>query len=216
MSKIKLTKGELKRQRDALAQFERYLPTLQLKKQQLQIKTLEARRRLQQLEERLRTDEQEILEWAGVMGDPETGKTDEQGRLILDLARYVLPQDVRLGQINIAGAYVPVLQDVSFPAEDYDLYATPWWVDRAIEQLRALMRLVVEGQVIKEEIRLLERELRVTSQRVNLFEKVKIPEAQDNIRKITIYIGDQQANAVGVSKVAKRKLIAYEVEPVTL
>ncbi|HSV43410.1 MAG TPA: V-type ATP synthase subunit D, partial [Candidatus Bathyarchaeia archaeon] len=89
-------------------------------------------------------------------------------------------------------------------------------VDRAIEQVRALMRLVVEGQVIKEEIRLLERELRVTSQRVNLFEKVKIPESQDNIRKITIYIGDQQANAVGVSKVAKRKLSEYEMVAVTL
>jgi V/A-type H+-transporting ATPase subunit D len=44
MSKIKLTKGELKRQRDSLKQFQRYLPTLQLKKQQLQMKILEFRR----------------------------------------------------------------------------------------------------------------------------------------------------------------------------
>ena len=38
MAKIKLTKNELKTQRDALARFNRYLPTLQLKKQQLQMK----------------------------------------------------------------------------------------------------------------------------------------------------------------------------------
>ncbi|NLA91903.1 MAG: V-type ATP synthase subunit D, partial [Spirochaetales bacterium] len=37
MAKIKLTKNEQKRQRDQLKQFERYLPTLQLKKQQLQL-----------------------------------------------------------------------------------------------------------------------------------------------------------------------------------
>ena len=30
--KIKLTQGELKRQRDALRQYERYLPTLQAEK----------------------------------------------------------------------------------------------------------------------------------------------------------------------------------------
>ena len=33
---IKLTKNELKKQKDNLKQFQRYLPTLQLKKQQLQ------------------------------------------------------------------------------------------------------------------------------------------------------------------------------------
>ena len=37
MAKIKLTKNELKTQRDALKRFQRYLPTLQLKKQQLQM-----------------------------------------------------------------------------------------------------------------------------------------------------------------------------------
>ena len=36
MAKVKLTKNELKAQRDALKRYERYLPTLQLKKQQLQ------------------------------------------------------------------------------------------------------------------------------------------------------------------------------------
>ena len=48
MAKIKLTKGELKKQRDSLKQFRRYLPTLQLKKQQLQMKILEARTTLNQ------------------------------------------------------------------------------------------------------------------------------------------------------------------------
>jgi V/A-type H+-transporting ATPase subunit D len=60
--------------------------------------------------------------------------------------------------------------------------------------------------VIKKQIEILERELRVTTQRVNLFEKVKIPECMDNIRKISIYLGDQMANAVGISKVAKKKI----------
>ena len=45
MAKIKLTKNELKTQKDALKMFRRYLPTLTLKKQQLQteIRTIDAR-----------------------------------------------------------------------------------------------------------------------------------------------------------------------------
>ena len=35
MAKVKLTKTALKQERDALKQYERFLPTLQLKKQQL-------------------------------------------------------------------------------------------------------------------------------------------------------------------------------------
>jgi V/A-type H+-transporting ATPase subunit D len=89
---------------------------------------------------------------------------------------------------------------------DYDLNETPFWVDRAVEELRKLVRCVIESQIIQEQIQRLQKELRTTTQRVNLFEKVKIPESLENIRKITIYLGDQQANAVGISKVAKKKI----------
>ena len=41
MAKIKLTKTELKAQSDALKRFQRFLPMLQLKKQQLQAEIAE-------------------------------------------------------------------------------------------------------------------------------------------------------------------------------
>ena len=62
------------------------------------------------------------------------------------------------------------------------------------------------------QIAILAKELRITTQRVNLFEKVKIPECKNNIRIIRIYLGDQQANAVGVSKVAKHKVELRSLE----
>lgn len=68
------------------------------------------------------------------------------------------------------------------------------------------MALDLEAQVLDEQVRLLGQELRTTSQRVNLFEKVKIPETLENIRKISIYLADQQVNAVVRSKIAKRKI----------
>ena len=85
------------------------------------------------------------------------------------------------------------------------MFETPAWVDAGIEMLRQLIRLRVERQIIEEQHRLLSDELRTTSQRVNLFEKVKIPECRENIRVIRIFMGDQQTAAVARSKIAKGK-----------
>lgn len=199
MSKIKLTKGELKRQRDSLKQFRHYLPTLQLKKQQLQMKIEEARRRLADKESRRDKLRDGASRWIGLLEDPQLNG--------FELRPWVVPQTVALDTVNIAGANVPVLAGVRYADQDYDFYTTPFWVDRAVEELRKLFTTEIEAQVLYREIAVLEAELRVTTQRVNLFEKVKIPECQDHIRRIRIYLGDMQANAVGISKVAKRKLI---------
>lgn len=195
MAKIKLTKGELKKQRDSLKQFQRYLPTLQLKKQQLQTKILEARKQFDLRLEAFLDLEFEIKKWCKLLGDAE-----------FDIKPWLIPKDIILGTMNIAGANVPVFKEIVFPEAKYDYYETPFWLDRALVLLRELMTLLVQVEVAKLEIRLLEKELQTTTQRVNLFEKVKIPEGLENIRKIRIYLGDQMANAVGVSKVAKKKV----------
>ena len=195
MAKIKLTKSELKKQRDALKQFNRYLPTLQLKKQQLQMKILEVRKVLEQKLAALYEKDNTVKKWAGLLADSE-----------LDLKPWITPKDILLDSTNIAGADVPVYRDVTFETAEYDFYAAPVWVDRGLEELRQVVKLITEVEIIKKQIQILEKELRTTSQRVNLFEKIKIPECKDNIRKIRIYLGDQQANAVGVSKVAKKKV----------
>ena len=205
MAKVKLTKGELKRQRDSLKQYRHYLPTLLLKKQQLQMKILEARRLHAEREGVLKIKLEQIDLWAGLLADSS-----------IDIRTWVKPQDIFIKTINIAGANVPVYDDISFPVAEYDLYATPFWVDRAIEEVRLMATLLSELKVIREAIAVLEQELRVTTQRVNLFEKVKIPECLEHIRKICIYLGDQQANAVGVSKVAKKKIEVRDLELVVV
>ena len=48
---IKLTKNELKVQKDRLKQYQRYLPTLQLKKQQLQSVIMKKKAELEQMEQ---------------------------------------------------------------------------------------------------------------------------------------------------------------------
>ena len=71
-----------------------------------------------------------------------------------------------------------------------DLFATPAWYDNAAESLTAILSLKAERLVLERQRELIFHELTTTSQRVNLFEKIKIPECKENIRIIRIAIGD--------------------------
>ena len=199
MAKIKLTKGELKKQRDALRQFQRYLPTLQLKKQQLQMEILRWNTVLLEKARLANTKKLSALSWAGLLTEAD-----------LTIKNCIVPSKIALGSKNIAGVELAIFEQAQFPPAEYDLFLVPAWVDSAIDFLRELVSLAEEIKVIEAAMQRLRRELRVTSQRVNLFEKVKIPEALEAIRRIKIYIGDQMANAVGRCKVAKRKIEELE------
>jgi V/A-type H+-transporting ATPase subunit D len=195
MGKIKLTKGELKKQRDSLKRYERYLPILQLKKQQIQMEILH---QLIALEESRRAETEKAgsaVTWAGLLSDEK-----------IDIKPWIRPERIVAGTRNIAGVDIPVFKEVLFGDPAYDLFAMPLWVDMAIAELKALVAVREEIKAVEKSIAILRAELRVTTQRVNLFEKVKIPEAEESIRIIKIYIGDQMTNAVGRSKIAKRKI----------
>lgn len=195
MAKVKLTKGELKKQRDLLKQYQRYLPTLQLKKQQLQMEILYQAGLLEEREFRQQKKKTAIESWAGLLNEPR-----------INLKPWITPQKVIAAAKNVAGVDVPIFERAEFPAVEYDLFIMPPWVDAGLEALQALVSLQEELAVIKKGIVILKHELRITTQRVNLFEKVKIPQAREQIRLIKIYIGDQMANAVGRSKIAKNKI----------
>ncbi|NQT46672.1 MAG: V-type ATP synthase subunit D [Candidatus Omnitrophica bacterium] len=195
MAKIKFTKGELKKQRDVLKQFTHYLPILQLKKQQLQLEIQRVRKNVDLKSGEINNLEDEIEKWAGVLKEPVEG-----------FSSWIVPTKVARKKLNIAGVDIPLLEGVEFAEVEYDLFATPLWADIAIETIRRLVLLLEEKKVLEEQLEILRRELRITTQRVNLFEKVKIPECKENVRLIRIYLGDQQTNAVGRSKIAKSKI----------
>ncbi len=198
MAKIKHTKNELKAQRIALARFERFLPMLQLKKQQLQIEIQEIDAQLSanhRAEMELRTG---TAGWAGLWAGEDAGQLPP------------VSVKVRLQDGNIAGVPVPVLEGVETTWQTPDLFATPAWYDDAMEALAKFVRLRLERWVLEEKRRRIAQELAYTTQRVNLFEKVKIPECRENIRIIKIFLGDQQTAAVVRGKLAKRRTLAYE------
>lgn len=194
MAQIKLTKSELKWQKDALKRYYRYLPTLMLKKQQLQVVMRQIERdRRAKLAQR---DEVNLYlqGWIGVFAEP------------VDLTQFVVIDEMRTTSANIAGIEVPVFEALTFKEPEYDLFMQPLWVDWAVESMQKLLKFDLEVDILDKQYQLVSQELRTTSQRVNLFEKIKIPEAKEAIRRIQIYLGDEQTAAVVRGKMAKKKL----------
>ncbi|MCK9286221.1 MAG: V-type ATP synthase subunit D [Sphaerochaetaceae bacterium] len=206
MANVKLTKNELKKQKDQLRQFQRYLPTLQLKKQQLQMVI----RQIMQEVTHYRNEQKQIIEalqkWVAVFNENKLFPG------VKNLAELVHVEKVERARGNIAGVPIPVFKHLVFKNSPYDLLEYPMWVDQGIDMLRTIARFDAIITTLITQIELLERELRVTSQRVNLFEKVKIPQTKEHIRMIGIYLGDQQTAAVVRGKIAKRKLISLVAE----
>ncbi|MFA5518154.1 MAG: V-type ATP synthase subunit D [Spirochaetota bacterium] len=195
MAKVKLTKNELKRQKDALKRFTRYLPTLQLKKQQLQMVIRRVETELAEKNKEYEAAFNTLQNWIEVFGeDAGLEELIEIESLVTDIG-------------NIAGVDIPVFKHLVFKDIKYDLFDKPLWTDKGVEKIKKLAALEKEIAIFKEQIWLLSEELRITTQRVNLFEKIKIPETKENIRKINIYLGDQQTAAVVRGKIAKKNLV---------
>lgn len=197
MAKVKLTKTALKQQRDDLKQFQRFLPTLQLKKQQLQMEMRSCQERIRSNEEREKESKEQLSSWLVLFG------AEADAIRVADTVRV---ERVETDTLNIAGVDVPRFQGVVFEKHDYDIFTEEPWFDDAVAALRKIVELRAEREIIRKQYELIENELRVTTQRVNLFEKVKIPECKENIRMIQIYLGDMDTSAVARSKIAKKKL----------
>ena len=196
MAEIKLNKTELKQQKNLLDQLRKYLPTLQLKQQQLQVEVDSLTPVIEEVNNRILNLKTGVEGWAELL-------TEKEDFVIYELA---VVSQVVTDLENIAGVDVPIFEKVEFKKVDYSLFMTPIWVDQARETMRDIVSLREEVRVIVKKQKLLAEELRQTNIKVNLFEKRMIPECMENIRKIRIFLGDQEIAAICNAKIAKEKL----------
>lgn len=197
---IKFTKNELRDQQFKLGQFSKYLPTLQLKKAMLQVQVNQAVMEVRSLMQLYRDQEKKSKKFSLLLTDP---------------AAFYLWGGIEIREVkktweNIAGIDLPSFEKVVFYPPRYTLFDTPVWLDSAVQGLQHLLIAREKVLVAREKQALLESELRQVSIRVNLFEKVMIPRTLANIKKIKVFLGDQQLAAVSQAKVAKTKMIEKE------
>ncbi len=194
MARVKLTKTELKAQNDALRRFERFLPMLQLKKKQLQAEIAAITVKTDEVAAAESALRAEVSSWAGLVA---TAPELVEGLVAL--------RGVKTGSANIAGVTMPTYEGIDIDRREVDAWETPPWVDDAAAAMERMIALREERAVYDEQRRLVSEELQLTSQRVNLFEKVKIPGCKEAIRVIKIALGDEQTAAVTRGKIAKSR-----------
>ena len=196
--KIKLNKVELTRLRRDVKTYQQFLPVLKLKQEQLQAKQLKIRRELEARRAEFEAARQGWQSVLPLLAEP----------LLIDLGELVKARELEIGSKTIAGVMVPTLQNVRFSDVELSRFGTPACVSRVLPRLRRFVRLQTEMTIIEQQFELITAELRRTTQKVNLFELVLIPEAKEAIRRIKIALGDLQVAAVGRAKIAKGKAVA--------
>jgi V/A-type H+-transporting ATPase subunit D len=194
MAQLAMNKSELQRQRRQLALYQRLLPSLELKRQQLRAEANKAQRHHEDINRELASNKQHSAAQLPMLANQE-----------LDVSGLVTVQEVVLADDNVVGVKVPKLLEVRLEVATYGLLARPHWVDVWREQLQDLVRLDIAQNVAKVRLEKLEYAVKRTTQRVNLFDKVLIPQAQDTIRRIQIFLADADRAAVVRAKLAKQK-----------
>ena len=194
MAKVAINKSSLKQQRDQLTLFRRFLPSLDLKRQQLLTEQKKAQQQLARAENDIEALSRSL-----------TGLMEPLGAYQIDLSGLVTIDSVVIEEENIVGARLPIAREVKFNAGDYSTLAKPFWVDFLVEYIQKMATMRVHLQVHRERVKRLNLQVRRITQRVNLFEKVLIPRAQGNIKRIRIGLGEDERSAVVRSKIAKKK-----------
>lgn len=194
MSRLALNKGEMHRRRRELETYQRVLPSLDLKRRQLAAEILQARERL----EAERSEAARVQETVGTVL-PMLANED------IDVDGLVRIEAVQIEEEQVLGSRLPKVVEVSIAVRPYSLLAKPHWVDRLVGLLREALSREVQLQVTAERLRRLEFALKRTVQRINLFDKVLIPDARGDIHRIRIFLADSERAAIVRSKIAKAR-----------
>ncbi|MBN1944307.1 MAG: V-type ATP synthase subunit D [Bradymonadales bacterium] len=194
--KIKFNKNTLREQKQMLGLYLEFLPTLELRKQQLQTELRKLSAALVERRAALASLLQSAAPWSGLAN-----------KLLPWVRPLVVIDEVELKTGNIAGVKVPLFQRVVFKPIGYSLLATTPAHDAVIGFFKRAVAHREEIAVMEKQVALIESELTRTTQRINLYEKVLIPQTRENIRRIKVYLGDQQTAAVCRAKIAKAKIV---------
>ncbi|WP_306142734.1 V-type ATP synthase subunit D [Roseibium sp. MMSF_3412] len=201
MAKLALNKSSLARESTQLAEYRRFLPSLELKRLQIMAERAKAKETLARLE---RDYEQRFVDLAASL--PMIANTH------VPLEGLVTLKEAERGEQNLSGTILPVLEDIDIETRPYSLLARPHWVDPYVDGMKDLLRLNLERDVARERIEKLVEAEAVISRRVNLFEKVLIPKAEQNIKKIRMALADAERDAVVRAKISKRKTAARSAQ----
>ena len=194
MAKVKLSKNSLQIQRTQLALYKRLLPSLDMKRRQLSVELEKARTEYEKARRLVDELDAKIKHELPMLASTEM---DLSG--LVKLKRCVMEDE------NVVGVHMPVLRSIEVEITEYSMMSRPAWVDLLVARLQIATEQRMRVQVAALRLKVLGKSLRQITQRVNLFERILIPEAKSNIRKIRNFLGDLERDTVVRSKLAKSR-----------
>ena len=197
MATLALNKTSLHKENLKLKTFERFLPTLDLKRKQLLMERAKAAAEHKAIQAELAELEDLVAAQLPMVSNE-----------LVDLTKLVEVTDVKLSEENLVGAYVPVLDSFKCETRPYGYLVRPHWVDTVAIRLKEVLEFKIKIQVARRRFELLETAARKITQRVNLFEKVLIPRTRQNIKRIRLFLSDAERISVVQAKIAKGKQVA--------
>jgi V/A-type H+/Na+-transporting ATPase subunit D len=172
------------------------LPTLKNKEAALRVEVKKAKTEAEELEkkiqQKLKAYEHAIELW------------DEFDNNLVSV------EEVDLSVKKIAGVKTPVLEGVVFSVKEFSVFNSPDWYLDGISISKELAQIAIESEVFNQKMKLLDHARRKTTQKVNLYEKVQIPEFQDAIRKIKRYMEDEENLSKAAQKIVKKRIQEME------
>ncbi len=194
MVRLTYNKASLHQQMGLLKRYRQFLPSLDLKRKQLLQELAREKKELAQLQNSL----QQELHWV------------EEELLMLANKNIAVEELVKVQQFetteeNIVGVSLPVFSWVTFKSIHYSYFCKPHWVDGYVDKMQQVIIIKLQMAIETQRLKKLDQALKKVTQRVNLFEKVLIPKAIGHIRKIRIYLSDNERAAVIRSKITKQK-----------
>lgn len=197
MAKPSLNKSALAKEVAQLGEYRRFLPSLELKRLQITSQRSHTAHEVTRLKSEYDRQFQEISASLPMLANTQVKVED-----------LVSVSGIKRTEHSLSGTKLPVLNAVIIDRKNYPRQATPHWVDLAARGIEELVRLSIELDVMMDRLLRLERAEAVISRRVNLFDKVLVPQAQANIKKIQMALSDGERDAVVRAKISKRKTAA--------
>lgn len=167
------------------------LPTIKNKESALRVEVKKAKADAERLNQSLNEHIDRYYEMARLFNEFE--------------ANLLTVEDVDLAFVKIAGVKIPILKDIRFHQNDFNLFYRPFWYVDGIQILKNLASLGIESEVYMYKMRLLDDARKKTTQKVNLYEKVQIPGYIEAIRKIKRFLEDEENLSKSSQKIVKQR-----------
>lgn len=189
--KFQYNKTSLQDMNKQLNMRERALPTIKNKEAALRIEVKKAKDQAEEIDKKLN---QKIDSYQDI------------ARLWAEFDPNIISvENVEHSVKKIAGVRTPVLENVNYDIKDFSLFNKPDWYYDGMMILKEIAGLSIERDFFFRKMELLDHARKKTTQKVNLYEKVQIPEYKEAIRKIKRFLEDEENLDKSSQKIVKKR-----------